>query len=410
MPPEVEMVRQLGHEAWVRQAQAPSCASAAVEKPEVRAMSAFEDIGAIGPCGSGTTSWPGRSTAAVDAGRGRAGAGRASSPSTTTRTSSSGWVIQGSVELPRRRRGAELGPGATWNIPSDVPHEVGAGPEGAVVIDVFSPGTGGPTGRASREEPRTPPGPEPLPPPDTGGRLRSVARPVRRCAAVASPRGQRRGGERITMTRPIHGPRAALGVRMLIGSFRAVGNLAAWPSGLPVSSTQRRQRRVTGDVSNGGMHVTRRRRSDPTRASRRREMRKTSAANASRPETTGEPRRGSRRSRLASVPGPATHRSRREDDPSGIHGSDPVGDRTTSRSTFALLSATMMMSCVGAASWQAMARGAPSLGRRQSQPRVSLIERGGRTLSEAGVASGSTFLLEQSILSEPDAAAAPRRG
>jgi quercetin dioxygenase-like cupin family protein len=32
-----------------------------------------------------------------------------------------------------------LGPGETWTIPSNVPHEVTAGPEGAVVIDIFAP-------------------------------------------------------------------------------------------------------------------------------------------------------------------------------------------------------------------------------------------------------------------------------
>jgi unsaturated pyranuronate lyase len=33
----------------------------------------------------------------------------------------------------------QLGPGETWCIPSDVPHEVQVGPQGAVVIDVFAP-------------------------------------------------------------------------------------------------------------------------------------------------------------------------------------------------------------------------------------------------------------------------------
>ena len=33
----------------------------------------------------------------------------------------------------------ELRAGGTWLIPPNVPHEVLAGPEGAVVIDVFSP-------------------------------------------------------------------------------------------------------------------------------------------------------------------------------------------------------------------------------------------------------------------------------
>ena len=33
----------------------------------------------------------------------------------------------------------ELRPGDTWSIPSNVPHEVSVGPEGAVVLDVFAP-------------------------------------------------------------------------------------------------------------------------------------------------------------------------------------------------------------------------------------------------------------------------------
>ena len=33
----------------------------------------------------------------------------------------------------------ELGPGGTWRILGDVPHSVVTGPDGAVVIDVFTP-------------------------------------------------------------------------------------------------------------------------------------------------------------------------------------------------------------------------------------------------------------------------------
>jgi quercetin dioxygenase-like cupin family protein len=33
----------------------------------------------------------------------------------------------------------ELGPGDTWSIPSNVPHEVQVGPEGAVMIETFTP-------------------------------------------------------------------------------------------------------------------------------------------------------------------------------------------------------------------------------------------------------------------------------
>jgi quercetin dioxygenase-like cupin family protein len=33
----------------------------------------------------------------------------------------------------------DLGPGGTWRIPSNLPHDAVAGPDGAVVIDIFSP-------------------------------------------------------------------------------------------------------------------------------------------------------------------------------------------------------------------------------------------------------------------------------
>lgn len=50
-----------------------------------------------------------------------------------------GIVLRG---LMRFRIGDEernLGPGGTWNIPANTPHSATAGPDGATVIDVFSP-------------------------------------------------------------------------------------------------------------------------------------------------------------------------------------------------------------------------------------------------------------------------------
>ena len=50
-----------------------------------------------------------------------------------------GLVIRGEM---RFRVGSEertLGPGGTWRVLGNVPHEAQAGPDGAVVIDVFSP-------------------------------------------------------------------------------------------------------------------------------------------------------------------------------------------------------------------------------------------------------------------------------
>ena len=50
-----------------------------------------------------------------------------------------GLVLRGSVRFRVGDEERELGPGETWTIPSDVPHEVHAGPDGAEVIDVFAP-------------------------------------------------------------------------------------------------------------------------------------------------------------------------------------------------------------------------------------------------------------------------------
>ena len=67
-----------------------------------------------------------------------------------------GMVIRGSVEFRVADETQELGPGGTWNIPADVPHEVRAGTEGAVAIDVFSPTRKDDWRNLEREEPREP--------------------------------------------------------------------------------------------------------------------------------------------------------------------------------------------------------------------------------------------------------------
>ena len=67
-----------------------------------------------------------------------------------------GLVIEGSVRFRVADEETELGPGGTWNIPSDVPHEVRAGAEGAVVIDVFSPTRESDWSDLAREAPRRP--------------------------------------------------------------------------------------------------------------------------------------------------------------------------------------------------------------------------------------------------------------
>jgi quercetin dioxygenase-like cupin family protein len=50
-----------------------------------------------------------------------------------------GMVISGSVRFRVGTEVRELGPGGTWSIPANTPHEVHAGSEGAVAIDVFAP-------------------------------------------------------------------------------------------------------------------------------------------------------------------------------------------------------------------------------------------------------------------------------
>ena len=50
-----------------------------------------------------------------------------------------GMVIEGSITFRIGTERQALGPGGTYRIPSNVPHDAVIGPEGAVVIDVFAP-------------------------------------------------------------------------------------------------------------------------------------------------------------------------------------------------------------------------------------------------------------------------------
>lgn len=50
-----------------------------------------------------------------------------------------GMVIEGSVIFTIGDERRELGPGGTWRIPSDTPHQITAGRAGATVVDVFTP-------------------------------------------------------------------------------------------------------------------------------------------------------------------------------------------------------------------------------------------------------------------------------
>ena len=48
-------------------------------------------------------------------------------------------VVVGTVHFTIDGETRELGPGGTWRILSNQPHDVKVGPEGATVIDVFAP-------------------------------------------------------------------------------------------------------------------------------------------------------------------------------------------------------------------------------------------------------------------------------
>ncbi|MGH2851602.1 MAG: cupin domain-containing protein [Solirubrobacteraceae bacterium] len=50
-----------------------------------------------------------------------------------------GLVLQGSVELRVGDETRMLGPGETWRFAPHAPHSGRAGPDGAVVVDAFSP-------------------------------------------------------------------------------------------------------------------------------------------------------------------------------------------------------------------------------------------------------------------------------
>jgi quercetin dioxygenase-like cupin family protein len=50
-----------------------------------------------------------------------------------------GLCIEGLITFTIDGERRELGPGGTWRIPSNLPHDAVAGPDGAVVVDIFSP-------------------------------------------------------------------------------------------------------------------------------------------------------------------------------------------------------------------------------------------------------------------------------
>lgn len=60
-------------------------------------------------------------------------------PEHTHPSEQNGMVITGRMTFRVGDEERDLGPGGTWRILGGVPHSATAGPEGAVVVDVFSP-------------------------------------------------------------------------------------------------------------------------------------------------------------------------------------------------------------------------------------------------------------------------------
>ncbi len=50
-----------------------------------------------------------------------------------------GFLLRGSMHFRIGEETRELGPGDTWRVSSNVPHEVTAGPEGALAVECFAP-------------------------------------------------------------------------------------------------------------------------------------------------------------------------------------------------------------------------------------------------------------------------------
>ena len=102
-------------------------------------MSAFDDLGAIGP----QDIWNGVVVRAVHGERVTLGVVELEADSLVPEHSHAneqlGMVLSGSVIFRVGDESRELGPGGMWRIPSNAPHEVRTGPDGAVVIDVFAP-------------------------------------------------------------------------------------------------------------------------------------------------------------------------------------------------------------------------------------------------------------------------------
>jgi unsaturated pyranuronate lyase len=115
-------------------------------------VSAFDDLPAIGP----QAIWDGVVVRAVHGERVTLGVVEldpdAVVPEHRHENEQLGMVLAGSVSFRVGTETREFGPGGTWRILANEPHEVHAGPDGAVVVDVFAP----PRGDWSTVEPQPP--------------------------------------------------------------------------------------------------------------------------------------------------------------------------------------------------------------------------------------------------------------
>jgi quercetin dioxygenase-like cupin family protein len=66
-----------------------------------------------------------------------------------------GLCVQGSVTFTIDGERRVLGPGGTWRITSNLPHDAVAGPDGAILVDIFAPARAD-WDALPRSEPRAP--------------------------------------------------------------------------------------------------------------------------------------------------------------------------------------------------------------------------------------------------------------
>jgi quercetin dioxygenase-like cupin family protein len=102
-------------------------------------MSAFNDLGAIGPL----QIWPGligRALTGVEATLAQIELDPdVDVPEHAHVNEQIGILTGGSLTFRIGEESRDLLPGGTWTIPANVPHSVTAGPEGATLIEVFVP-------------------------------------------------------------------------------------------------------------------------------------------------------------------------------------------------------------------------------------------------------------------------------